>query len=270
MIHRICSRCSPWLAALISTASLVPQFSGATIVEFQTVMGNFEVNLYDNDTPETVTNFLAYVNNGAYSNVVFHRSAANFVVQGGGFTFDTALPLIGVPANPAVTNEPEFSNVRGTIAMAKLAGDPDSATNQWFFNLDNNSGNLDSQNGGFTAFGEVTGNGMDVVDAIAALPTFAFGGAFDDLPLQNYTATDFGNGLDPDDRHLVIVTAIIVTDTSVDSAAGLNPARNTSNSGGNPPPTGGGGGGGGGATDLWMILLLLSMVLRSAEIRFHT
>jgi cyclophilin family peptidyl-prolyl cis-trans isomerase len=268
MIHRNCSRRSPWLAALISTATLVPQFSGATIVEFQTVMGNFEVNLYDNDTPETVTNFLAYVNNGAYSNVVFHRSAASFVVQGGGFTFDTALPLIGVPPNPAVTNEPEFSNVRGTIAMAKSPGDPDSATNQWFFNLGNNSGNLDSQNGGFTAFGEVTGNGMDVVDAIAALPTFAFGGAFDELPLQIYTATDFGNGLDPDDRHLIIVTAIIVTDTTVNSAAGLNPARNTSNSGGNPPPTGGGGGGG--ATDLWMILLLLSMVLRSAEIRFRS
>ncbi len=86
MTKRIRSRRSLWLAALISSASFMPQYVGATIVEFQTVMGNFEVNLYDNDTPETVANFLTYVNNGAYSNVVFHRSAASFVVQGGGLS----------------------------------------------------------------------------------------------------------------------------------------------------------------------------------------
>lgn len=268
MTKCIRSRRSLWLAALISTASFMPQYAGATIVEFQTVMGNFKVNLYDNDTPATVANFLDYVNNGAYSNVVFHRSAANFVVQGGGFTFDTALPLNSVPTNPAVINEPEFANVRGTIAMAKLGGDPDSATSQWFFNLDNNSGNLDGQNGGFTAFGELTADGMDIIDAIAALPTFAFGGAFDELPLQNYTAADFGNGLDPDERHLIIVTAIIVTDTTVDSAAGLNPPLNSASA---PPPTiGDGGSGGGGATDLWIMLLLLTMVLRSSGFRFRT
>jgi cyclophilin family peptidyl-prolyl cis-trans isomerase len=267
MTKHIHSRRSLWLAALISATSFMPQYADATIVEFQTVMGNFEVNLYDNDTPETVANFLAYVNNSAYSNVVFHRSVANFVVQGGGFTFDTALPLVNVPANPAVVNEPEFSNVRGTIAMAKLSNVPDSATTQWFFNLDNNSGNLDGQNGGFTAFGEVTAEGMDVIDAIAALPTFAFGGAFDELPLQDYSAADFTNSVDPDASNLMIVTAIIVTDTTVDSAAGLNPPINSANA---PPPTIGGGGGGGGATDLWLMLLLLTMVLRSPGIRFRT
>jgi peptidyl-prolyl cis-trans isomerase A (cyclophilin A) len=94
-----------------------------------------------------------------------------------------------IAQNPPVVNEFDSSrsNVRGTIAMAKLGGDPNSATSGWFFNLADNSTNLDFQNGGFTVFGKVIGNGMDVVDAIAALPVYNAGGAFTDLPLIGYT-----------------------------------------------------------------------------------
>ena len=67
--------------------------------------------------------------------------------------------------------------------MAKLGGDPDSATSQWFFNLANNSANLDFQNGGFTVFARVVGSGMNVVDAMAALDRVNAGGAFTDLPV---------------------------------------------------------------------------------------
>jgi peptidyl-prolyl cis-trans isomerase A (cyclophilin A) len=232
-----------------------PRIADATIVEFQTVMGNFQVNLFDNATPATVTNFLNYVNNGAYSNSVFHRSVSNFVVQGGGFTYDQGPNMEGIPTNPAVVNEPEYSNVRGTISMAKFGGNPNSATNQWFFNLRNNSANLDAQNGGFTVFGQVVGNGMDVIDAIAALPVYAFNSPFTELPLSNYTAADYANNVPVDDSHLVIVTAIIVTDTTVNSAAGLNPVRNTSLGGGGGSSGDGGGGGSFGLFTLFALLI---------------
>jgi len=241
-MNRRISRRGLWLAALISGMSVLPQMAGATVVRFETVMGNFEVNLYDTTTPITVTNFLGYVNNGSYTNSVFHRSVPGFIVQGGGFIYDGVPGVLPpIPARPAILNEPILSNVTGTIAMAKFGNDPNSATNQWFFNLADNSPNLDLQNGGFTAFGEVVGNGMDVVNAIAALPRFNFGGAFTEIPLQNYTPpADF------DANNLIIITAIIVTDSTTDSAglAGLNPVVNTLINAPPPPPIDPGGGGG--------------------------
>ncbi len=246
---------TPLLSMLALVACVLPHNSEATVVEFQTVLGNFEVNLYDNATPTTVANFLDYVNNGSYTSSIIHRSVPGFIVQGGGFRLDLAWPATPIPANAAITNEPEFSNLRGTIAMAKTS-QPDSATNQWFFNLADNSANLDTQNEGFTAFGEIVGNGMDIVDAISALQRFNFGSPFDELPLRS------NNGGDPDATNLVIVTAVIVTDTTVDSAgaAGLNPTPNTLINQPPPaPPTTGGGGGAMGV--LTLFLLLLTMVL---------
>lgn len=250
------------LAAVISIAPVFPRIADATVVEFQTVMGNFEVNLYDINTPETVTNFLDYVNNGAYTNSIYHRSVPGFIVQGGGFLFDMALPLETIPANAPVVNEPVFSNVRGTIAMAKLASDPDSATSQWYFNLANNSANLDAQNEGFTVFGQIAGDGMEVIEAIAALPIYDFNAPVNALPLRDYTQADFDALVPIDDTNLVIVTAIIVSDSTVDSAAGLNPPLNTSNM---PFPDNGGGGGGGGSFSLFGLfaLLLLSRFRRA-------
>ena len=219
----------------------LPQAAMATIVEVVTDLGTVEINLYDNATPATVTNFLNYVNSGAFTDSIVHRSVAGFVIQGGGFITDINAQIGNIATDPAVTNEPVYSNVRGTIAMAKLGNDPNSATSQWFINLANNAANLDDQNGGFTVFGEVTA-GMDVVDAIAALPLYDFGSAFTNLPLQNYSATDFANIVPVDNTHLVIVTEVGVIDTTVDSAAGLNPTPTTRNT--TPPGNGGGGGGG--------------------------
>jgi cyclophilin family peptidyl-prolyl cis-trans isomerase len=154
--------------------------------------------------PLTVRNFRNYVNRGAYRNSIIHRSIPGFVIQGGGFTVNglgdvlEQTPTSGadavdvIPTDAPVRNEFNAgrSNLRGTIAMAKVDNNPNSATSQWFFNLANNSRNLDNQNGGFTVFGQVLGNAdLNVIDAIAAVPVFGatrfFGqSAFTDLPLS--------------------------------------------------------------------------------------
>ena len=170
---------------------------------FDTVMGQFYVELYQDATPQTVANFINYVADGDYTSSIIHRSVADFVVQGGGFSYPA---WVDVPTDPPVVNEPGISNTRGTIAMAKVGSDPNSATSQWFFNLADNSAELDTQNGGFTVFGEVWGYGMDVVDAIAALPTYAFSDPFTSLPLINYT--DYPN--EPAAENIVLVNAVTV------------------------------------------------------------
>ena len=163
-------------------------------VRFDTTKGIFDVALYATATPLTVSNFLNYANRGDYSNSVVHRALPNFIVQGGGFK--SANPnFTSIPTNSSPLNEPGIANLRGTIAMAKMAGNPNSATSQWFVNVADNTANLDNQNGGFTAFGRVCGNGLAVADAVAALPKTTYvvpvnGGAtqFDDVPVDTTDA----------------------------------------------------------------------------------
>jgi cyclophilin family peptidyl-prolyl cis-trans isomerase len=158
------------------------------IVTLETNMGDISIELFEEDAPQTVANFLNYVDDGDYTNSIFHRLVRGFVLQGGGFTNSseticqvtcdaTSLQpgdvnpaqFAAVPTDPPVVNEFGRSNTRGTVAMAKLGNDPNSATSQFFVNLNDNSANLDNQNGGFTVFGQVVD--MSVVDAIAQLGT---------------------------------------------------------------------------------------------------
>ncbi len=170
---------------LLVTGS-VPLVAFATNVIMETPLGNIEIELFDDVTPGTVENFLNYVNDGDYEDTFVHRSISGFVIQGGGFNFEGD-KANAIPTDPPIQNEFKLSNIRGTIAMAKAGGDPDSATSQWFINLADNSANLDhddGQGGGFfTVFGQVVGQGMEVVDAIAALPTVDAGSAFTNLPV---------------------------------------------------------------------------------------
>lgn len=224
----------------------------ATIVQFETNMGNFEVNLYDETTPETVANFLQYLNNGDYANAVFHRSIPSFILQGGGFAYNANWPLDEVFTNDAIVNEPVYSNVTGTIAMAKVSNNANSATNQWYFNLVNNSLNLDRQNSGFTVFGEVIGDGMTVINQIVALQDYNLGGALSNIPLRDYVAPN-----DPNDTNLVIISNIVVTDAATDTAASLNPALNIGPEIIIDPPEDADSGGGGSFGILMMGLFLL-------------
>ena len=184
---------------LLGLAALLPNAVFATTVQFQTVMGDITVELFDESTPETVANFLRYVDEQKFNDTLIHRSVKNFVIQGGGFTY-TDDGIERISSYGAVINEPVFANVRGTIAMAKLGGDPNSATSEWFFNLGNNTTNLDNQNGGFTVFGQVT-EGMDVVDAIADLPRYK-GGGFTEIPLRDWVSS---SSAQPTDEHYVII-----------------------------------------------------------------
>ena len=253
------SRLSLALIVVLLALQLTVRDAMATVVEFQTVVGNFRVNLYDNITPATVENFLFYVNNGAYTNSVIHRSQPGFVIQGGGYTFDRELPLDEIPRNPPVDSEPELANVRGTIGMARRDNRRNSATSQWFLNLEDNRDSLDWPNGGYTVFGEVIDDGMDVVDAIAALPLFDFGAPANNIPLRDYTEEDSSNGVAIDESNLVIITAVIVTDSTVDSAAGLDPPPNTATKRRPPPLYVEREGGGPGSTSL-LFLLAIALV----------
>ena len=146
--------------------------------------------MFDDITPITVANFLNYVNSGRFNGTVIHRSVPGFVIQGGWLSYNARNnQLDQIALDAAIQNEFSVSNTRGTVAMAKVGGDPNSATSQWFVNLADNSANLDGQNGGFTAFGRVIGDGMTVVDNIAAQPTFTVAG-ITDFPLLNYSSTD--------------------------------------------------------------------------------
>lgn len=213
-------------AFCLGAGVLMSQLAAATTVQFQTSLGNFEVNLYDKTTPKTVANFLAYVNAEAYTNTVIHRSVSGFIVQGGGYKYVATDKLEAVTQNATVENEPIYSNVRATISMAKLGSKPNSATNQWFINLENNASQLDKQNGGFTAFGQVTG-GMEVVLEIAKLNRFNFSGAFTDIPLRDYSTTDYTAKKPVTDANFVVIQKVVVLSADAGTADGLNPTKNT-------------------------------------------
>ncbi len=166
-------------------------------VRVSTTLGTMDFILFNTATPATVTNFMSYVNAGKYTDVSFHRSIPSFVIQAGGFKgTGTGSNFTSVVTTPPVVNEPGISNLRGTISMAKLGGDPNSATSQFFVSTNDNSANLDFQNNGFTVFGRVAGNGMTVADAINSLPHATYnlsvnGGAataFSDFPMNAATA----------------------------------------------------------------------------------
>jgi len=146
-----------------------------TIVRVSTSVGDYSIELLDDVAPITVQNFLGYVNRNEYNGTFLHRVVDDFVVQGGAYRFRPFQDLAVVPSYSNIQNEFSVSNIRGTVAMAKLPGDPNSASNQWFVNISDNSGNLDNTDEGFTVFGQVLGEGMTIIDAIDALPTVSPG-----------------------------------------------------------------------------------------------
>lgn len=165
-----------------------------------------DLELFDDQVGSTVANFMSYVNTERYDGTFIYRAIPNFVIQTGGYTFRPNDPLTDglrpidepgsglalVPEDSTlVINNPVLSNIRGTLALAKQSGDPDSGADEWFINLTDNSENLDNQNGGFTVFGSVIDDGMLFADEISVFPIQIFAGpvlgpSFSSLPVVNY------------------------------------------------------------------------------------
>jgi len=170
------------LAGLLMCLQLTVFAAENPRVDIKTSLGDIEVELYADKAPKTVANFLQYVDDGFYSNTLFHRVIDGFMIQGGGFTpqFERK------PTRPPVMNEADngLKNERGTIAMARTF-DPQSATAQFYINVVDNP-SLDftdktPRGWGYCVFGKVI-KGMNVVDAIKTQPTGPGGPFQRDVP----------------------------------------------------------------------------------------
>jgi peptidyl-prolyl cis-trans isomerase A (cyclophilin A) len=150
------------------------------MIRFETTLGDFTIEFHEKEAPQTVANFLRYIDEGFFDGTIFHRIVPGFVIQGGGFTEDMAQKR----THPTIKNEADngLKNDRGTLSMARTS-DINSATSQFFVNLKDNEF-LDHKKGnfGYAVFARVT-EGMDVVDKIAAVETGRRRG-FDDVPVQ--------------------------------------------------------------------------------------
>ncbi len=168
-----------WFCGLLITAVLIcgckPMMKDGdtmkenSIVKLQTSMGDIYIELYNQQAPVTVKNFLTYVKEGFYDGTIFHRVMPNFMIQGGGFTADmerkeTHDPIINEASNGLM-------HERGTVAMARK-GEPDTATSQFFINHKDNEflNYVENEQDGYAVFGKVI-DGMDVVDKIAMVMT---------------------------------------------------------------------------------------------------
>lgn len=141
---------------------------GSPMVVMSTSMGDIKIELYPNEAPITVENFLTYARDGFYDGTIFHRVIPGFMIQGGGFTQD----MNQKPTRAPIKNEADngLGNETGTLAMARTMV-VDSATSQFFINLSNNDFlNHGSRDFGYAVFGKVV-EGMDVVNKIVQVQT---------------------------------------------------------------------------------------------------
>jgi cyclophilin family peptidyl-prolyl cis-trans isomerase len=155
-------------------------FPGAKIIAsekpeviFETSMGSFTLELYPDKAPKTVSNYLAYVDDGFYDNTLFHRVIPDFVIQGGGFEPEMKYKKPGEPVKNESSNG--LKNLTGTISMARRSH-PDTATSQFYINLSHNNSldYISDYQPGYTVFGKIS-KGMDVITKISVVETTTVG-----------------------------------------------------------------------------------------------
>lgn len=218
--------------------------------EFQGNNYPIDISLFETVASGTVSNFLIYVDDGSYDNLLIQRNVPGFVIQAGAYTYDENLNdgsfsydgngqynggLQLVTTKGSIMNEFNLSNTRGTLAMARVGGQINSASNQWFINLDDNS-SLDTVDEGFTVFGKVLGNGMNSIDLISNTPVYNLSNEmidivdFASIPLDGYTDSSTINDISK--SNLVIINSVNrlfkITDTIDfgDAVAGTPITRN--------------------------------------------
>lgn len=167
--------------------TLSVHYAVGTVVRYTTTLGDFDVELLNDDAPLAVDNFIQYLDD--YENSIFHRSPGVQFVQGGGFTVDNGV-IASVPTVAPIQGEfdSDNSNLRGTLSMALVPGNPNSGTSQWFFNTTDNT-SLDLAE--HTVFGRVIGSGITVLDAIDQVPNvdvsqLVGNSALNLIPLRDY------------------------------------------------------------------------------------
>jgi len=167
-----------------ATAGVDVAAAGNPKVEMETTKGKFVIELFPEKAPDTVKNFLNYVDTKFYDGTIFHRVIPKFMIQGGGFTADMKRKPAGAPIKNEADNG--LKNDRGTIAMART-NDPHTATAQFFINTINNDflnhKSKTQQGWGYVVFGKIV-TGMDVVDAISSAKT-VMRGMYRDVPAEN-------------------------------------------------------------------------------------
>ncbi len=154
------------------------------MIKLHTNHGVIGINLFADKAPETVANFIEYVKEGHYENVIFHRVISNFMIQGGGFAPGMQQKSTRAPIKNEADNG--LSNKSGTLAMART-NEPHSASAQFFINVKDNDfldhSSKTAQGWGYCVFGEVV-EGMDIVEKIKAVATGSKGG-HQDVPLDD-------------------------------------------------------------------------------------
>jgi len=168
-------------AAAAKTAAKPAASSVSPQVQVVTSMGNFTIELNAERAPLTVANFLNYVDQGQYTNTLFHRVVSNFVIQGGGF--DTDYNLKYAPTKVPNESGNGLSNVRGTVGLARTS-DPHGGNDQFYVNLGDNAAlDPNATRWGYAVFGRVI-QGMEVVDKIGGVATSSHGIMKEDVPVK--------------------------------------------------------------------------------------
>lgn len=199
-----------WLviAVLLLACAAPARAADGPTVRFDTSLGAIDVRLLPDDAPNTVATFLRYVADRSYDSTYFHRSVSDFIIQGGGYR---SVNNQTTPVDELLADTDPFkrSNTRGTLATAKLPGQPDRATSQFFFNQSDNSA-IDDDPENYTVFGRVNDRAsLAIMDAIGDLQIVdASGGqsnsAFSQLPVRNYSGGEIT------DANLVFVKSISI------------------------------------------------------------